>query len=73
MMQVTWTILPEHELLEHALHWHSGVDATGGKVRLLKTGYVFFWGGIPFLLFDFCERNTISVCHEGDADALYTA
>jgi len=32
--QVTWTILPEHELLEHALHWHSGVDATGGKVMV---------------------------------------
>lgn len=30
--QVSWTILPEHEVLEHALHWRSGMDATGGQV-----------------------------------------
>lgn len=29
---VSWTILPEHEVLEHALHWRSGMDATGGQV-----------------------------------------
>lgn len=30
--EVSWTILPEHEVLEHALHWRSGMDATGGQV-----------------------------------------
>jgi len=50
MMQVTWTILPEHELLEHALHWHSGVDATGGKVRLLKKGCGVFFGDAFFVV-----------------------
>eukprot|EP00435_Cladocopium_sp_Y103_P027416 s162_g6.t1 len=30
--EVSWTILPEHEVLEHAVHWRSGMDATGGQV-----------------------------------------
>ena len=71
MLQVTWTILPEHELLEHALHWHSGLDATGGKVRLFSERVGTLQGDLFVVLF--LWMNTISVFPGGDMDALFTS